>query len=419
MKNMMILLNKEEKVFGHVLNGLCHISFGLGHKIPIGKLPNISVRFASTKEIYVFRQKAFDLFNKNKKLAFYSDFITAMNSVMEFKDHIDYVKSFKENELTYLGVCFCSDEKLTDELITDFRDMPVLKNYQPLIATEDKSMFEFCSGVAPNYEKPAVPKKIIMSLHPKESLHILLNHMVVAAIELGRKVPREQLNIMPWVDKDGNEHFNISLHPFPILMAKKNEIQKSIIDEMHEKNSELYCHASSDLNQNLLAVCGFGEVENISKVFNKEKCGLWRKSPGNKDFILDTVVFYKLIVGSQESKKLESITKKDHEDLIKESKVIKKDEQKSKLTKTDKLDISPKKAESTFFQGVKYIEINTHVHESMKVAKKLVNESGSDENKKIMDNLLEAYEKHEMSESHFEQLQILILSLLNPRIKLI
>jgi len=188
---------------------------------------------------------------------------------------------------------------------------------------------------------------------------------------------------------------------------------------MHEKNSELYCHASSDLNQNLLAVCGFGEVENISKVFNKEKCGLWRKSPGNKDFILDTVVFYKLIVGSQESKKLESITKKDHEDLIKESKVIKKDEQKSKLTKTDKLDISPKKAESTFFQGVKYIEINTHVHESMKVAKKLVNESGSDENKKIMDNLLEAYEKHEMSESHFEQLQILILSLLNPRIKLI
>jgi len=71
MKNMMILLNKEEKVFGHVLNGLCHISFGLGHKIPIGKLPNISVRFASTKEIYVFRQKAFDLFNKNKKLAFF------------------------------------------------------------------------------------------------------------------------------------------------------------------------------------------------------------------------------------------------------------------------------------------------------------------------------------------------------------
>lgn len=300
MKNMIILLNKEEKNFGHVLNGLSHVSFGAGHKIPDQKLPNISVRFAGSKEIYSFRQKAYDLFEKNKKEAFYSDFITAMNSVMEFEKHIEYVKSFKESQLTYLCVLFCADEKITDELMSDFSTMLVLKNYSPLITPGDSSSFEFCPGVEPEYKKPLSPKKIVMSLHPKESLSVILNSMIVAAIELGKKVPHENLNIMPWVDADNNQHFNISLHPFPILMAKNVESQKTIVSELSEKSSSLYSYTSADLNQNPLAICGFGETESVSKVFDKEKCGVWRKSPANKDFVQNNIVFSKAYVGSKQ-----------------------------------------------------------------------------------------------------------------------
>lgn len=295
------MLNKEEKNFGHVLNGLCHIAFGLAHKIPSGKLPKITVKFASASEIYNFRQAAHSLHIKNKSSTFYSDFVSAMNSVMEFEKHVEYIKQISEKDLTYLGVCFCANQNLTDALTSSCNVGSTLRGYKSYSpALSENTQFDFAPGEKPADQKPDVRKKMVISLHPKESISTLLNPMITAAIEVGRTTPRKLLYLMPWVDKDDNEHFNISLHPFPILMASSLTKQQELVDELKRGASPFYSHVNTDSSGNPLAICAFGDLDPLSALFGKTRCGLWRKGVTEKDFVDQSVI------SSEEQKKAES-----------------------------------------------------------------------------------------------------------------
>lgn len=311
MRTALILLNQEEKTFGFVLNGLCHMAFGMGHKIPAGKIPNIAIRFAPSSVIYQFRQRAHALYTQNKKNTFYSDFLSAMNSVKPLKEHMEYIASIKEHSHTYLGVCFCSDDENIAKLLPDFNQNTfALKEYEVFVAKNDDNQFDFAEDVEPNNNTPEIRKKMSMSLLPEKSITPLLNSMVIAAIEVGRRVPRIDLHFMPCIDGNGNKHYNISLHPFPILKSKNLDTQNKISKSLDEsKNFISYDFLSEQKIP--LAICGYGEYESLSEVFNKDRCSLWNKPLPKKELVSTATVFPEHVVEKKNSSsKFETIDPK-------------------------------------------------------------------------------------------------------------
>lgn len=471
MKNALILLNREEKNFGHVLNGLCHISFGMGYKIALGKFPNFAVRFASKNEIYQFRQKAHDLYLKNKQRVFYSDFVSAMNSVKPLAEHMDFIKSIKEKDHVYLGVCICADAKITEQLMSDFNSASALKNYNPYIAQNKDNQFDFVNDVPPNSRIPEVRKKMVMSLHPKESLNVLLNSMIKAAIEVGRQIPMPDLHFMPCIDGDNNEHFNISLHPFPILMANSLAKQNEIVAQFKQPGQGFINYISVDEKQNPLAICGYGEFNAISGVFSKERCGLWRKGVTDKDLTQDLTAFPKLDeVSSEETKKLSgeipdakknSLASNSTSFLPLPKKNPVTDNSFMKLKKTiDKIDSSSKKLspeeneihqkelndisieynqkleqihqkmkdsigkekkehkyETNLFKSEPKFEITDATRQALVLAKKLVAQQGLESDRETLGELTLAFEQDRFRRTHNEKLQFMVLRLQSDNLR--
>jgi hypothetical protein len=68
------------------------------------------------------------------------------------------------------------------------------------------------------------PKKLVAVMNEKIESGIIMNAMAHLSLGLGAILGKEELQLVDYVDADGNKHSNISKMPFIILKANSNKI---------------------------------------------------------------------------------------------------------------------------------------------------------------------------------------------------
>lgn len=279
-KVLLIVLNKEIAL-GKVLNALSHLAFGLGHRVPRGKMPNLNIYFSDTDGIYRFRQISYLLWLENPNSSIFSDFTNTMN---EGTAEGDLKKTLEtpENQLEYFGVCICSDlnelTPITELLDTDAYFKTNSCNMQVNDSSVEESLNDFIFNEAVSFMESSIGTeyKISVILNEKIGFGQLLTALVSVCLEVGMQIEYEKSGLITFLDKDGSKHPNLSLHPLPVLIPKNNKKFWELFDSCandSELKKSVYCNQDNTLS----AICIFGEQRKVN-VVTRKSCSLWKKS---------------------------------------------------------------------------------------------------------------------------------------------
>jgi hypothetical protein len=274
MKRFLALVNPSIP-FGKALNGLAHLSMGIGHWIPLGKMPTIEIVFADQKILRLFRQEASKIAQAHFQEAIFSDFTNTM-TVGPLENCLKMTEETCEKDLIYYAASLCTEEKWlqSPELDLLLKRSKRLKDYEPSTPSVENGSFEFKSitELPPYHDLPL--GKISLILERKQSLATLVNAAVIASLSVGMQTDPSLIKLVNYVDADHQKHPYISCHPFPILAARPQSKFTELMYQI-ERDSNLLINAVKDSSGNGVAICLLGTEEQVNAYTRQKFISLW------------------------------------------------------------------------------------------------------------------------------------------------
>lgn len=286
-KALLFILNMEIPA-GKAINSLAHLSLGLGHRIPVGKMPQIEILFANSAHLHTFREAAYELHTSHLDSTVISDFTNTMTEGTAV-EQLARTSTTSAKDLEYFAVCIGGDvERLLPLKASTVDECKVVKGYKASISPSAISSFSFLSEVdAEASEAPAAAAaggagtdaaiempnfKVTIALNKKAPLTDILHAVVTSCIDIGRTVELPLLRLLDFIDSDGGHHRNISYHPFPILSAKSVSKLSVLIEKAKTEGLPTVVANSSDGIPFL--TCMFGHTEKVEECANRKDFSL-------------------------------------------------------------------------------------------------------------------------------------------------
>lgn len=247
---------------GYALNGLAHMSMGLGHRIK--GVPSINVYFANdAKEVREFRTYAASLPGDE---AVFNDFTTTMNGGSTPKQQ-EETRKYSEPELTYIG-CSLLTRDVPSALAALTAKYSFLKGYTPYVS---KDAANFLPKATAAYDR-SEGRKIVMVTHHKRPLAEMLNGMVLSSLSVGGLADYSQLYLVGFPNKDGYWHDKISFHPYLVKKPSKPADQKFVLDAVTKSTLDF---TTVNEGAESIATVVFGDAAEVDKVTPKDKTRLY------------------------------------------------------------------------------------------------------------------------------------------------
>lgn len=203
---LVVILNKDQEL-KKVLNGLGHMTFGLGHRLD--QIPDINVVFGSTEQVREFRTIASQLNKESNNMTAFTDFPHTMVG-MSTDNLLQQVAATPESEVTYFGCCFVA-ENIDPRLIKITHNCFKLQGYSPRVETKEINLKAFQAGE--DNLNPS-PMKISLLFNTKTKLVQAINEAIVACLKLGKAIPLQDQRLLN-VKGEGETAYgltNISFH---------------------------------------------------------------------------------------------------------------------------------------------------------------------------------------------------------------
>ncbi len=273
--NLLVLLNKDIPL-GKSLNALAHMAIGLGYRV--NGNPGINIYFGNNHQLQEFRS----LINKLPEPKLVSDFTDTMTEETAV-EQIKRTKLTKEKELKYFSVSGVIPSGLLENLEPVLKNCIQLEGYSPEV-----SQGEVTLNPKKEFSIPEVPPKykLVSILSKKVNITDIINPLTKSCIEIGKKANLEDLCLLDFIDGDGNSHYGISFHNFPILTSKNNSKHISI-NEDAELKDVIFSKISNTVLQNnteqeqALVTTIFGKQEMIDEIVPRKFTSLFN---ANIDF---------------------------------------------------------------------------------------------------------------------------------------
>ncbi|MCP3660389.1 MAG: DUF2000 domain-containing protein [Bacteroidetes bacterium] len=263
---LIALLNKEISL-GKSLNALAHISIGLGHRI--NGTPEIDVYFGNSNQLYDFHKMISNLSDS----ILMSDFVDTMTEDTA-SEQLERTKLTKEKDLKYFAICCLMPSDLLDKINSILNQCQQLSNYNLIKSTE-----EITINPKQDIELPKKPSefKLAMIISKKADIADILNPIIQSCLIVGINSNLKDLHLLNFVDGDGNSHYGISFHNFPVLTAKNNSKHKQIDEDA--KNADLIFKTifKNDNEEEALVTTIFGLQETVNEVVPRKITSLFNK----------------------------------------------------------------------------------------------------------------------------------------------
>lgn len=218
---LIAVLNRDVPL-GQVINGLAHMTLGLGHRI-LG-LPDINIFWGDAKQVRAFRNTASQLSRQNQT-ALYTDFPHTMSGVTAgvSAGPVALTAQTLEKDITYFAAILISQE-INQEIAEIINSCQQLAGYIPYKAENKASL------LAPKrmIDNRLPDKKISMMINTKVPFAKSFNAIILASLEVGKSADYSQLSLLNLLDKDNNLHPYISYHPYAIVKAKEVPLHVSM-----------------------------------------------------------------------------------------------------------------------------------------------------------------------------------------------
>ncbi len=279
MKQLIALINPAIP-FGKALNALGHTSIGIGHWIPLERMPSIKIFFAEEKTIRAFRRASRKITAAFPDQARCADFTHTM-TIGPSDNCLKITSETPESQLVYFAASLCAEEsQLTPEILT------ICGNLKEAASCEsDRGSFEFRPlEELPDYR--SIPtKRISLILDRTANLVELLHATVQGSLEIGAQCELNDLKLLAYCDGDGEMHSCISYHPFPILSARPQSKLQELASRI-ESDPKIRKSAMRNRDGNTLAVCLFGEEEAVNVHSRQKFISLWTAEPVEKALLV-------------------------------------------------------------------------------------------------------------------------------------
>lgn len=270
------IINREVKL-GYALNGLGHMTLGLGHRLD--GAPDVGIYFANATKVREFRQLASTITREQLEHATFSDFPHTMHGG-DTPKQLEVGKNTPESDMQYFGSCFIT-EKLDARMVKLLSSCSKLKDYTPHFSHEEAKLLPSQKSTGDN---DITGKKTIMLINNKQPMSQTLNAAILSALRVGKRAKHAELRLLDVMDKDGNAHSNISFHPFPILKPT-NPAKHSEMAEKAEKSKSLVSGTESTTDGQPLVTVVFGNESEVADIAPKALARLFDNNLKDTDFV--------------------------------------------------------------------------------------------------------------------------------------
>ncbi|WP_425362991.1 DUF2000 family protein [Candidatus Tisiphia endosymbiont of Hybos culiciformis] len=280
--NTLFSILNQDIPFGKSLNALGHMSLGMGHRFPEGKMPAVEVYFADGDSIRKVREEC-----QSRLGSVFSDFTNTMTEGTA-EEQLKRTSETPVESLQYYGITICTDTDTVEEIKAMLKgNSKILSGYKPFYSTPEQRKFEFIEQYI-GQSISSAPHKVSIVASKQLSPAKLVNLVSIAAIEVGRKADTSSLKLLEFNDAGGGKHSGISYHPFTILTAKS----QSKLEAMAEKISTKQGVVSMSFKEEEFTVlsCAFSLKELIEDCIDRNSTSLLNKEIAESDFIATEII---------------------------------------------------------------------------------------------------------------------------------
>lgn len=308
---MIAMLNKDVPL-SNVLNGLSHMTFGMGHRL--SGIPSLSIYFGDTAQVRAFRTLSCKLNAGLLNTTVFSDFPHTMVG-RSTEELITKVTQTPESEVNYYGCCFLAEE--IDPQLQELADSCLqLKGYEPRL-TEDSCSVLLEENKSSDDKVDDTPMKISLLLNTQGSLAKYINDIALASLNLGAKVPlnKQYLLNVRGLGETAYGLTNISFHSLTVVTTGK---PYNGMREKAEQHSKLICSSSDVLTM------VFGARTDVESVILQKSTRLFSEKLKEGDL---TPVIQKKISDSPVAQRRSSFGNSDLEFFAREALINQKNSQ--------------------------------------------------------------------------------------------
>ncbi len=274
---LVAILNRDIPL-GQVINGLAHMTLGLGHRV-LG-LPDINIFWGDTKQVRAFRESASQLARHNQT-ALHTDFPHTMSGVTAGVSDgpVALTAQTSEKDITYFASIFIA-ENINQQLVEITNSCQQLVGYVPHQATKAATLLP----PKPTVDNRLPDKKISMMINTKVSFSKLFNAIILASLEVGKSVEYTQLSLLNLLDKDGNLHPYISYHPYAVVKAREVHLHASMARTANQTKT-LTVETVGESQQQPFVTVVFGDRTELEKVILRNQTRLFDNKLESKELI--------------------------------------------------------------------------------------------------------------------------------------
>lgn len=262
MKLVVMLNNNKGNSMGEVLNGLMHLTLGLGHRID--GIPSVNIFVGDNAKIRAFRALAVKLNANAESTTAFSDFPHTMIGG-DSEACLERGKKTPESEMNYLAAYYLA-ESVPEEMEVFLEATDQFVNY----TTSNNPAGATLLPQRDDYSDATSGKKIVLVMNPEKTLPELLNACILSSIKVGQTASFAELRLLKVMDADGGIHPNISYHPYAITKAKNT----NVFAEM-TKNAAANNDLTKHTEDNMASVV-FGDRTAVESVCTRENTELFR-----------------------------------------------------------------------------------------------------------------------------------------------
>ena len=248
---LLAIINKDSAKLGHALNGLAHITLGLGSRLH--GAPDIDVSVGVSAQVRAFRG--------------------------DTDQQLRLGEQTPEADLTYLTCCFIG-ERIPEDLLVLMDQCSRLKDYVPYSSHEEAQLQQPQS----RDEDSRVYSNIKISMLINGNLASVLNQMLLASLALGQKVDYARLRLLDVRDADGNVHPYISYHPYTIVKANPAGAMGGMVAAIESSDGVVF-FTKKDAQDKAVVSIVFGPREAVEAVVRRDYTRLFNDELGKKSLV--------------------------------------------------------------------------------------------------------------------------------------